>query len=70
MKTDSALQQDVMAEPAWEPAVHPARIGVELKDGVVTLAGQTHSHVETWKAECATRWAERELTRQRVGQVA
>ncbi len=40
MKTDSQLQQDVMAELKWEPAVHATQIGVQVKDGVVTLAGR------------------------------
>jgi osmotically-inducible protein OsmY len=53
MKTDSQLQQDVMAELDWEPAVHAARIGVEVKDGVVTLAGQVDSYAEKWHAERA-----------------
>jgi osmotically-inducible protein OsmY len=53
MKTDSQLQQDVMAELKWEPAVHAAQIGVEVKDGVVTLAGEVSSYGEKWNAECA-----------------
>jgi len=32
MKTDSQLQQDVMAELAWEPSVHATQIGVEVKE--------------------------------------
>ena len=51
MKTDSQLQQDAMAQLAWNPALHAAQIGVEVHDGVVTLAGTVHS------------WAERELAR-------
>lgn len=51
MKTDSQLQQDVNAELKWEPSVHAARIGVEVKDGVVTLAGQVDSYAEKWSAE-------------------
>ncbi len=54
MKTDSQLQQDVSAELQWEPSVHAARIGVEVKDGVVTLAGQVDSYAEKWNAERAT----------------
>ena len=54
MKTDSQLKQDVIAELDWEPAVHAARIGVEVKDGVVTLAGQVSSYGEKWNAESAT----------------
>lgn len=53
MKTDSQLQQDVMAELKWEPAVHAAQIGVEAKDGVVTLAGEVSSYTEKWNAERA-----------------
>jgi osmotically-inducible protein OsmY len=37
MKTDTQLQQDVMAELKWEPSVHATRIGVEVKDGVVNV---------------------------------
>jgi osmotically-inducible protein OsmY len=53
MKTDSQLQQDVMAELKWDPAVHAAQIGVEVKNGVVTLAGEVSSYVEKWNAERA-----------------
>lgn len=53
MKTDSQLQQDVMAELKWEPAVHAAQIGVEVKDGVVTLAGEVSSYYEKLNAEHA-----------------
>jgi len=53
MKTDSQLQRDVSTELEWEPSVHAARIGVEVKDGVVTLAGQVDSYAEKWNAERA-----------------
>ena len=53
MKTDSQLQQDVMAELKWEPAVHAEQIGVEVKNGVVTLDGEVSSYVEKWNAERA-----------------
>jgi osmotically-inducible protein OsmY len=53
MKTDSQLQQDVMAELKWEPAVHATQIGVEVKNGVVTLAGEVGSYAEKWNAERA-----------------
>ncbi|MFZ2990363.1 BON domain-containing protein [Ideonella sp.] len=53
MKTDKQLQQDVNAELQWEPSVHAERIGVEVKDGVVTLAGQVDSYAEKWNAERA-----------------
>jgi osmotically-inducible protein OsmY len=54
MKTDSQLQEDVMAELKWEPAVHAAQIGVEVKNGVVTLAGEVGSYAEKLSAEHAT----------------
>ena len=53
MKTDSQLQKDVMAELAWEPSVHAAQIGVEVKDGVVTLDGNVATYTEKWNAELA-----------------
>lgn len=53
MKTDHQLQQDISAELLWEPSVHAARIGVAVKDGVVTLAGQVDSYAEKWSAERA-----------------
>jgi osmotically-inducible protein OsmY len=53
MKTDSQLQQDVMAELKWEPSVHAAQIGVAVKDGVVTLAGEVSSYTEKLNAERA-----------------
>ena len=34
--------------------MHAARIGVEVKDGVVTLAGQVSSYGARWNAESAT----------------
>jgi len=53
MKTDSAIQQDVKAELDWEPAVNATQIGVEVKDGIVTLAGHVTSFSEKWDAERA-----------------
>jgi len=55
MKTDSQLQQDVMDELKWEPAVHAEQIGVEAKNGVVTLDGVVGSYTEKWNAERAAR---------------
>jgi osmotically-inducible protein OsmY len=53
MKTDLKLQRDVIDELAWEPAINAARIGVEAKDGIVTLTGLVDSHGEKWMAERA-----------------
>jgi hypothetical protein len=40
-------------EPSWKPAVNAAEIGVEVKDGIVTLAGHVSSHAEKFGAERA-----------------
>jgi osmotically-inducible protein OsmY len=53
MKTDTQLQQDVLAELLWEPEVHAEHIGVEVADGVVTLVGAVSSFSEKWSAERA-----------------
>ena len=53
MKTDAQVQQDVLAELKWEPSVNSAKIGVEVEDGVVTLAGHVDSFAEKWDAERA-----------------
>ena len=53
MKTDLQLHQDVIAELKWEPSVHAAEIGVEVKDGIVTLAGHVNTYAEKWDAERA-----------------
>ena len=51
MKTDVQLQQDVLDELRWEPRVEATDIGVEAKNGVVTLAGHVQSYAEKWAAE-------------------
>jgi osmotically-inducible protein OsmY len=51
MKTDKQLKNDILAELRWEPSVNAEQIGVEVKDGVVTLAGHVYSYVEKWAAE-------------------
>ncbi len=51
MKTDSQLQQDVIAELKWEPSINTAGIGVEVNDGVVTLAGHVETFAEKLSAE-------------------
>ena len=53
MKTDTQLQQDVIAELKWEPSVNAAQIGVEVKDGIVTLAGHVSTYAEKLGAERA-----------------
>jgi osmotically-inducible protein OsmY len=53
MKTDAQIQQDVIAELKWEPSINAAEVGVEVKNGVVTLAGHVASYGEKWDAERA-----------------
>lgn len=53
MKSDSQLKQDVSEELKWEPSVNAPQIGVEVKDGIVTLAGHVDSYAEKWNAENA-----------------
>src|SRR3989442_9982906 len=50
MKTDSALQRDVMKELEWEPRIDAAHIGVAAKDGVITLSGSVPSYWEKYEA--------------------
>jgi osmotically-inducible protein OsmY len=55
MKSDLTLQEDVMHELRWEPSVNAAHIGVEAKNGVVTLSGHVDSLAEKWNAERAAK---------------
>jgi osmotically-inducible protein OsmY len=51
MKTDTELQNDVLAELRWEPSVNAAHIGVAVNGGVVTLSGHIPSYGEKGAAE-------------------
>lgn len=42
-----------MAELRWDPTVHAAQVGILVKDGVVTLAGEVSSFVEKSNVERA-----------------
>ncbi len=53
MKSDRQLKQEVMDELEWDPSVKDIEIGVEVKDGVVTLTGHVDSHAEKYAAERA-----------------
>src|SRR5205085_3580631 len=48
-------QRDVLAELNWEPSVNAAKIGVSVKNGVVTLTGHVDSYIETYAAERAAK---------------
>ena len=53
MSTDRQLQQNVIAELGWDAAIDASRIGVEAKNGIVTLSGQVDSYAQKWAAERA-----------------
>jgi len=53
MKSDIQLQKDVAAELSWTPSVDSTQIGVEVKDGIVTLTGHVGTYAEKWEAEHA-----------------
>jgi osmotically-inducible protein OsmY len=55
MKTDSQLQQDVIAELKWEPLLREAEIGVSAKDGIVTLTGTVDTYAKKAEAEDAVK---------------
>lgn len=55
MKTDRELQENVLEELDWEPSVDASQIGVEVKDGVVTLQGTVDSYAQKWVAERAAK---------------
>jgi osmotically-inducible protein OsmY len=55
MKTDSQLQQDVIAELKWEPLLREAEIGVSAKDGVITLTGTVDGYTKKTEAEDAVK---------------
>ncbi|MBJ7311510.1 BON domain-containing protein [Rugamonas sp. CCM 8940] len=51
MNTDRQLQRAVVAQLDWEPSINACQIGVEVKDGIVTLAGHVANFGEKWAAE-------------------
>jgi osmotically-inducible protein OsmY len=53
VKRDVDIQQDVLAEFEFDPAVEPTDVGVEVDDGVVTLTGTVEKYTERWAAERA-----------------
>ncbi|MEO7324935.1 MAG: BON domain-containing protein, partial [Dokdonella sp.] len=53
MKTDRQLQKDVAAEMTWDPFVEGTSVGIEVKEGIVTLSGHVESYAQKWAAERA-----------------
>jgi osmotically-inducible protein OsmY len=46
MKTDQHLKNDVSEELTWDPSINAARVGVAVKDGIVTLSGHLDTYAE------------------------
>ncbi|MBG9390232.1 BON domain-containing protein [Caenimonas aquaedulcis] len=55
MKSDIQLKADVTSELAWDPAVNATKVGVAVRDGVVTLSGTLDSFMEKYAVERAAR---------------
>jgi osmotically-inducible protein OsmY len=53
MKTDMQLQEDVLAELKWDPAVDETAIGMVVSEGIVTLTGHVDTYPQRWSAEKA-----------------
>jgi hypothetical protein len=56
MKYDSDVQRNVQDALSWEPGItDSSKIGVAVKNGVVTLTGVVNSYAEKWLAETAAK---------------
>jgi osmotically-inducible protein OsmY len=54
VKSDEALQLDILAELKWDPRVDQEEVGVSVDDGIVTLSGRIGSFAKRIAAEeCA-----------------
>ena len=58
MKSDASLRDDIIEELNWEPSVDSSKIGVAVKDGIVTLSGTVPSFNEKTDAEKAVKRVE------------
>ena len=52
---DTALKQDILDELEFEPSVDATRIGVAVRDGVVTLSGHVGTFAQKLAMEEAVR---------------
>lgn len=55
MKTDFEIQQDVIAELQWEPALEANQVGVSVNNGVVVLSGIVDNYYKKVLAEKTTK---------------
>ena len=51
MNANETLQLNVVQQLDWDPAVDSSRIGVTVKDGIVTLTGHVPTYAEKFRAE-------------------
>jgi osmotically-inducible protein OsmY len=51
IRTDEAIQTDVLEELKWDAHVRPNEIGVAVKDGIVTLTGWVDSFLKKMAAQ-------------------
>src|SRR5712692_11765262 len=51
VKRDTEIQQQVTQELTWDTRVEPADVGVEVRDGIVTLTGSVASYAEKLAAQ-------------------
>ena len=55
MEDDDEIQQSILEELNWEPALDGHHIAVEVRDGIVTLSGWVHYLIEITAAEEAVK---------------
>ncbi|HEX4157366.1 MAG TPA: BON domain-containing protein [Rhizomicrobium sp.] len=55
MRSDSDIERDVKDELRWSPGLDASDIAVSVKQGVVALAGYTHSYADKFDAERAAK---------------
>ena len=51
IRTDEAIQADVLEELKWDSRVRPNEIGVAVKDGIVSLTGWVESYLKKMSAQ-------------------
>ncbi|HEY1023324.1 MAG TPA: BON domain-containing protein [Flavisolibacter sp.] len=55
MRTDTAIQEDILTEMKWQPILQAARIGVSVKEGIVSLSGTVDTYAQKIAAERAAK---------------
>lgn len=55
MRKDRDIQNDILDELKWDPAVDVTDVGVSVVDGAVTLTGTVRTFPERWAAERAAK---------------